>query len=89
MKSTAKQHMSRRAYVNAEIVAPAQGLSGKGGILIEDGWILGVGPKVTKDSVGSGTAVIDCAGLTLIPGLIDMRVFTGNHTSGSQTSSYV
>ncbi len=73
MKSAAP----RRAYVNANIVAPAQGLRGKGGVLIEDGWILAAGPKVTRDSAGSGTAVIDCAGLTLIPGLIDMRVFTG------------
>ena len=72
-----KSAASRRAYVNANIVAPAQGLRGKGGVLIEDGWILAAGPKVTRDSAGSGTAVIDCAGLTLIPGLIDMRVFTG------------
>ena len=48
-----------------------------GGILIEDGRILAVGPKVTRDSVGPGTAVTDCAGQTLIPGLVDMRVFTG------------
>lgn len=68
---------SRRAYLNADIVAPAQGLHGKGGILIEDGWILATGPRVMRDSVGSGTAIIDCSGLTLIPGLIDMRVFTG------------
>jgi len=67
----------RRAYVNAHIVAPAQGLNGKGGILIEDGWILAVGPQVTRETAGSGTAVTDCKGLTLIPGLIDMRVFTG------------
>ncbi|MGQ0484791.1 MAG: dihydroorotase [Hyphomicrobiales bacterium] len=67
----------RRAYVNAHIVAPAQGLIGKGGVLIEDGWILAVGPAVTRESAGSGTAIADCKGLTLIPGLIDMRVFTG------------
>ena len=77
MMTPMKQSASRRAYVNANIVAPAQGLNGKGGILIEDGWILAVGPKVTRESAGSGTAVIDCSGLTLIPGLIDMRVFTG------------
>ncbi len=73
----AKSTASRRAYVNANVVAPAQGLKGNGGVLIEDGWILAVGPKVTRESAGSGTAVIDCSGLTLIPGLIDMRVFTG------------
>jgi dihydroorotase len=68
---------NRRAYVNANIVAPAQGLNGRGGILIEDGWILAAGPKVTKDTAGPGATVHDCAGLTLVPGLIDMRVFTG------------
>ena len=77
MKTPPKPHASRRAYVNAHIVAPGAGPHGQGGILIEDGWILGVGPKVTRESAGAGTAVTDCAGLTLIPGLIDMRVFTG------------
>jgi dihydroorotase len=77
MTPVSRSTSARRAYLNAHIVAPAQGLNGKGGILIEDGWILAAGPKVTRDSVGAGTAVIDCTGLTLIPGLIDMRVFTG------------
>ena len=72
-----KNSAGRRAYINANIVAPAEGLNGKGGILIEDGWILAVGPKVTRESAGPGTTVTDCAGLTLIPGLVDMRVFTG------------
>lgn len=67
----------RRAYLNANIVAPAQGLNGLGGILIDDGWILAVGPKVSKENIGAGTQIVDCTGLTLMPGLIDMRVFTG------------
>ena len=77
MVPASRSTASRRAYVNAEIIAPAQGLRGKGGILIEDGWILAAGPKVTRDTAGAGTAIIDCAGLALVPGLIDMRVFTG------------
>ena len=77
MAPAARTAATRRAYLNAEIVAPAQGLKGKGGVLIEDGWILAAGPKVTRETVGSGTALVDCTGLTLIPGLIDMRVFTG------------
>ena len=72
-----KTSSGRKAYVNARIVAPAQGLSGAGGLMIEDGWILAAGPKVTRATAGSVTTVIDCAGLTLIPGLVDMRVFTG------------
>jgi dihydroorotase len=68
---------SRRAYVNAEVIAPQQGLNGKGGILIEDGWILAAGPQVTREMVGASTQTTDCKGKLLIPGLIDMRVFTG------------
>lgn len=72
-----RQSTARKAYVNAHIVAPGQGLNGPGGLLIEDGWILAAGPKVTRESAGSGAQVIDCKGLTLAPGLVDMRVFTG------------
>ena len=56
----------RRAWINAQVVSPAQGLKGKGGILVEDGWILAVGPQVTRDMVGAGTEVIDCKGKLLI-----------------------
>ena len=68
---------NRRAWVNAKIIAPAQGLNGKGGILVEDGWILAVGNQVTRDMVGAGTEITDCKGKLLIPGLIDMHVSTG------------
>ena len=67
----------RKAYINAQIVAPAQQLNGPGGMLIEGGWILAVGPGVTRESQNSGITIVDCGGKTLIPGLIDMRVFTG------------
>ena len=67
----------RRAWINAEIMSPAQGLKGKGGILVEDGWILAVGAQVTREMLGAGTEVTDCKGKLLIPGLIDMHVTTG------------
>jgi dihydroorotase len=67
----------RKAYVNAHILSPREGLDGKGGILFEDGWILSVGAGVTRDSVGASTEVVDCKGKHIIPGLVDMRVFTG------------
>ena len=67
MSPAIKQSTQRKAYLNASIVAPAQGLNGRGGILVEDGWILAVGPKVTKESIATGTASFDCAGTTLIP----------------------
>jgi len=40
MRTQAPRSSNRRAYINANIVAPAQNLNGKGGTLIEDGWIL-------------------------------------------------
>jgi dihydroorotase len=67
----------RKAYVNAHIVSPREGLNGTGGILFEDGWILAVGAGVTRDSVGAQTEVVNCKGKHIIPGLVDMRVFTG------------
>jgi dihydroorotase len=74
MAPLARNGDGRRAYVNARLVDPAQGLDAKGGVLIEDGWILASGPQVTG---GSAATVIDCGGRLLMPGLIDMRVFTG------------
>ncbi|MGE4244630.1 MAG: dihydroorotase [Parvibaculaceae bacterium] len=67
----------RRAYVNAHLVDPAQGFDGKGGVIVADGRIIAAGPKVKASSAGTGTPVTDCKGLLLCPGLIDMRVFTG------------
>ncbi len=68
---------NRRAYLNAHVIAPQQRLNGIGGLLIEDGWILAAGPQVTREMVGAATQITDCQGKLLIPGLIDMRVFTG------------
>jgi dihydroorotase len=69
--------MKRRAYLNAQLISPHQGLNGVGGLLIEDGLILAAGSHVTRDMVGTADIVTDCKGKLLIPGLIDMRVFTG------------
>jgi dihydroorotase len=67
----------RKAFVNAHILSPREGVDGKGGVLFEDGWILSVGASVTRDNVGASTEVVDCKGKHIIPGLVDMRVFTG------------
>ncbi len=69
--------MKRRAYLNAHLLSPRERLDGIGGILIDDGRIIAVGANVTRDQVGSQTNVVDCKGKHVIPGLVDMRVFTG------------
>ena len=53
---------------NATVVSPADGLNGVCDILIEDGRIAAVGENLTAESV------IDAAGLTAVPGLVDMHV---------------
>jgi len=67
----------RTVFCNARLVDPASGLDAKGGLLVENGKIADVGPRLFGDVDRSDPEVIDCKGLVLAPGLIDMRVFTG------------
>jgi dihydroorotase len=66
-----------RAWLNARIVDPSQKIDELGGLLVADGRVVAVGSKVNQASVGADVEIIDCKGKILVPGLIDMRVFTG------------
>jgi dihydroorotase len=68
--------MSKTAFINARLIDPASGLDEKGALLVEDGKIADFGPHLFK-SGKPDCEIIDCMGLVLAPGLIDMRVFTG------------
>ena len=76
MQSTAPNHKGRTALLYARLIDPGTGLDETGGVLIEDGKIVDLGPEVTADTVGDAE-LIDCAGHVLAPGLIDMLVFSG------------
>jgi dihydroorotase len=65
------------ALLNARLVDPASGQESRGGVLIVDGLIVGLGASVAKDSTPAEARVIDCAGDVVAPGLIDMRAFIG------------
>src|SRR5258707_13161753 len=67
----------RIAFKNARLIDPASGLDVKGGLLVENGRIADVGPRLFDDAEPNDPEVIDCKGLVLAPGLIDARVFTG------------
>lgn len=67
----------RTVFCNARLIDPATGLDAKGGLLVENGKIADVGPRLFGDVDRGDPEVIDCKGLVLAPGLIDMRVFTG------------
>jgi dihydroorotase len=69
--------MKRIAFRNARLIDSASGLDVKGGLLVENGRIADVGPRLFNDAEPGDPEVIDCRGLVLAPGLIDCRVFTG------------
>jgi dihydroorotase len=70
--------MNRRiAFRNARLIDPANGLDVKGGLLVENGRIADIGPRLFNDAEPNDPEVINCHGLVLAPGLIDARVFTG------------
>lgn len=69
--------MSRTGFINARLVDPASGLDTIGNLLVEDGKIADLGPTLFNDTIPDGIEIVDCRGQMLCPGLIDMRVFTG------------
>ena len=64
----------RIAYLNARLLDPASGMDTPGALLIQDGHIADFGPDLFKDGAPSVSQVVDCQGLCLTPGLVDMRV---------------
>ena len=65
---------NERAFINARLIDPAQELDMLGTVLIRDGLIVAVGTDIALPDTAE---TLDCTGLALLPGLIDMQVFTG------------
>jgi dihydroorotase len=65
------------ALTNARLIDPASGYDGPGGVLIEAGRIREVHRGGGLESVSADVRLIDAAGALLCPGLIDLRVKTG------------
>jgi dihydroorotase len=69
--------MTRTAFVNARLIDPASGLDATGALLVEGDTIADLGPRLFNDGRPADAEIVDCRGQVLAPGLIDMRVFTG------------
>ncbi|HHI88565.1 MAG TPA: dihydroorotase [Hellea balneolensis] len=67
----------RLAIRNARLIDPASGLDQIGDMLIEDGTILRLGQDLFIEGLSPDIPQIEAGGLVLAPGLIDMRVVTG------------
>lgn len=65
------------AFVNARLIDPESRYDGPGCVVVADGVIADVQKKPKLDASASGMRVVDCAGQVLAPGLIDLRVKTG------------
>ncbi len=62
------------AYINARLLDPATGLDTRGALVTEGGLIADFGPRLFADTPPPSVEVVDCEGLCLMPGLVDMRV---------------
>ncbi len=69
--------MTRTAFVNARLLDPASGYDQLGNLLVEDGKIVDLGPDLFNDGMPEDLETVECGGKVLCPGLVDMRVFTG------------
>src|SRR5438132_1907300 len=59
----------RVLFRGARLVDPASGRDAATDVLVADGQIAGLGPEAGS----SGSTVLDCAGLILAPGLVDIH----------------
>ncbi len=66
------------AYVNARLMDPSTGLDAPGAVLTDGRSIADVGPDLFAEGVPEHVEeTVDCKGLVLCPGLVDMRVQLG------------
>jgi len=69
--------MRPQAFVNVRIVDPASGWDGPGAVLVREGRIAETARGVSLGALSDDVEVVDGAGALLIPGLVDLRVKTG------------
>ena len=65
------------AYLNARLVDPASGYDGPGAVIVTEGVIADMAHAPDFGSLSGDIEVVDAGGALLIPGLIDIRVKTG------------
>lgn len=62
---------------NARLIDPSRDFDGIGDVLIADGVIRDARRGIGAAGVPEGTDIINCAGMVIAPGLVDMRAFVG------------
>lgn len=81
MSASVRPAPDRFAYVNARLLDPATGLDATGAVLTEGEVVADLGTHLFRGgdgwSVPDGITSIDCGGQCLAPGLVDIRVQSG------------
>ncbi|TCD14482.1 dihydroorotase [Oricola cellulosilytica] len=70
-------HTGTSVYRNARIVDPSRGIDETGTLIVTDGKIVAAGANTLNQGSPEGAETHDCTGQTIVPGLVDMRVFIG------------
>lgn len=65
------------AFTNVRLVDPASGYDGPGSVVVTEGVIAEVAHAPTLGALSSDVEVVDAGGALLTPGLVDIRVKTG------------
>lgn len=72
------QHPARpTAFVNARLVDPESGYDGPGALVVVEGVIADLMRRPAFSDLSPDIRVVDCNGAMLAPGLVDLRVKTG------------
>jgi dihydroorotase len=71
------------AFLNARLIDPASRYDGPGAVLVRDGRIADVVQGAAPQGFSADVETVECGGKVLSPGLIDLRVKTGE--PGSET----
>ncbi|MCX8281730.1 dihydroorotase [Phyllobacterium sp. 0TCS1.6C] len=69
--------MSVKVFTNARIVDPSRDIDETGTIIIDGGQIVASGADARNQGTPDGAEIVDCSGKTILPGLVDARVFIG------------
>ena len=67
---------------HARLIDPSRDIDGPGDVLIADGVIRDARRGIGAAGVPEGTDIVNCAGMIVAPGLIDMRAFVGEPGAG-------
>jgi len=79
LKTLLKKNIMKEKYlINARIIDPKNKIDEIGGLIIDtNGSIKAIGKSVSVDNLSNDVEKIDLKNKTLMPGIVDMRVFVG------------